>query len=439
MSQRRRFDAAYKARVAVEAIKGEKTLNEIASQYEVHPNQVSQWKKQALEHLPEIMADGRTKAVRDSQPLDEDPLHRKIGQQAIEIDFLKKSCVNWDCSTNHDDRNGPWTTEPPQAERASGCEPQPAVLQASGGIGRHPDADGLDRPGVYGVPLHGRGPDGRADRDGARRRRESQAYPPADADDGADGDLPEAADHPADCGTPQIPLFAAGSDPGASGPGMVFGHHLPTAPAWVHVPDGDYGLRQPVRSELVGVEQPRFAGLDALDEALRLSTPGIFHSDQGKQYTCGEFIRVLRARGIQISLSGRGRCFDNILAERLWRTVKYEEVYLREYADGHELIGRLRAYFAYYNEARPHQALGYRTPAQVYASGGAVGLCLGSEAYRAVPLLRSPSSSAPGPSGPRGEADAEATKLQGLAGSFGEGQPFTTSTLFGAQNGLDHG
>ncbi|HEV58485.1 MAG TPA: IS3 family transposase [Phycisphaerales bacterium] len=179
--------------------------------------------------------------------------------------------------------------------------------------------------------------------------------------------------------------------------------------------------------------------LDALDEALRLSTPGIFHSDQGKQYTCGEFIRVLRARGIQISLSGRGRCFDNILAERLWRTVKYEEVYLRQYADGYELMGRLRAYFAYYNEARPHQALGHRTPAQVYASGGAVGLCLGSEAYRAVPLLRSPSSSAPGPSGPRGEADAEATKLQGLAGSFGEGQPFTTSTLFGAQNGLDHG
>ncbi|HEV58484.1 MAG TPA: hypothetical protein ENN87_13495 [Phycisphaerales bacterium] len=90
MSQRRRFDAAYKARVAVEAIRGEKTLNEIASQYEVHPSQVSQWKKQALEHLPEIMADGRTTAVRDSRPLDVDPLHRKIGQQAVEIDFLKK-------------------------------------------------------------------------------------------------------------------------------------------------------------------------------------------------------------------------------------------------------------------------------------------------------------------------------------------------------------
>jgi len=179
--------------------------------------------------------------------------------------------------------------------------------------------------------------------------------------------------------------------------------------------------------------------LDALDEALRLSTPGIFHSDQGKQYTCGEFIRVLRERGIQISLSGRGRCFDNILTERLWRTVKYEEVDLREYTDGHDLIRRLRAYFGYYNEDRPHQALGYLTPAQVYGSRTGERLCLGSEATRTVPSLLSPSSSALWPYGPSCEADAEATKLQGLAGSFCEGQPFTTSTLFGAQNGLDHG
>lgn len=106
--------------------------------------------------------------------------------------------------------------------------------------------------------------------------------------------------------------------------------------------------------------------LDALDEALRISTPEIFHSDQGKQYTCGDFTEELRKREIAISMSGKGRCFDNILAERLWRTVKYEEVYLRDYDDGHELIGSLRAYFDYYNNRRPHASLGYRTPAEVY-------------------------------------------------------------------------
>jgi putative transposase len=106
--------------------------------------------------------------------------------------------------------------------------------------------------------------------------------------------------------------------------------------------------------------------LDALDEALRMSTPEIFHSDQGKQYTCGDFIKELKKLEIDISMSGKGRCFDNILAERLWRTVKYEEIYLKDYDDGHQLISSLRTYFDYYNNHRPHTFLGDRTPAEVY-------------------------------------------------------------------------
>lgn len=90
MSQRRNFGKGFKAKVAIEAIKGEKTINEIASIYEVHPNQVSLWKKQALDKLPDAMADGRTKQARDSKPVEEEKLHQKIGQQAVEIDFLKK-------------------------------------------------------------------------------------------------------------------------------------------------------------------------------------------------------------------------------------------------------------------------------------------------------------------------------------------------------------
>ena len=90
MTQHRHFGKDFKAKVAIEAIKGEKTINEIASMYEVHPNQVSQWKKLAIEKLPDAMADGRGKDVRQSQPVDEEKLHQKIGKQAIEIDFLKK-------------------------------------------------------------------------------------------------------------------------------------------------------------------------------------------------------------------------------------------------------------------------------------------------------------------------------------------------------------
>ena len=106
--------------------------------------------------------------------------------------------------------------------------------------------------------------------------------------------------------------------------------------------------------------------MDALDEALNVSKPVIFHSDQGKQYTCGKFIKELKDRSIDISMSGKGRCFDNILNERLWRTVKYEEIYLHQYANGHDLIRSLRRYFDYYNNHRPHMSLDYQTPSEAY-------------------------------------------------------------------------
>jgi len=123
--------------------------------------------------------------------------------------------------------------------------------------------------------------------------------------------------------------------------------------------------------------------IDALDEALSISKPLIFHSDQGKQYTSTKFVDALKAGDIRISMSGKGRAFDNILVERLWRTVKYEEIYLREYADGHELIRSLQRYFDYYNNHRVHSSLDYRTPAEVYRQGRD-SLCFAS----AAPSLR---------------------------------------------------
>jgi putative transposase len=92
MAQRRNLSKAFKAKVAIEAIKGEKTINEIAGIYGVHPNQISRWKKQALQRLPEVMADSRTANRRDKD-VDEARLHQKIGQMAVEIDFLKKKLL----------------------------------------------------------------------------------------------------------------------------------------------------------------------------------------------------------------------------------------------------------------------------------------------------------------------------------------------------------
>ena len=109
--------------------------------------------------------------------------------------------------------------------------------------------------------------------------------------------------------------------------------------------------------------------VECLEKALGISQPGIFHSDQGKQYGSGSFVEVLQGHAIGISMSGRGRAFDNIMVERLWRTVKYEEVYLNEYTDGHALSRGIDQYFGYYNHRRPHQSLGWQTPAEVYYAG----------------------------------------------------------------------
>jgi putative transposase len=104
--------------------------------------------------------------------------------------------------------------------------------------------------------------------------------------------------------------------------------------------------------------------LEALE---RFGIPEWFNTDQGSQYTCIEFIRILESAMIQISMDGRGRALDNVWIERFWRSIKYEEIYPKDYVDGIMAHQSLGLYFPYYNEIRPHSGLGYKTPAQVYS------------------------------------------------------------------------
>ena len=111
--------------------------------------------------------------------------------------------------------------------------------------------------------------------------------------------------------------------------------------------------------------------ISVLQRALELETPEIFNSDQGSQFTSRAFTGILEGAQIRISMDGRRRAYDNIFVERLWRTVKYEEVYLYDYQTVAEAIYGLRRYFSFYNDLRLHQSLGYRTPAEVYGVRGA--------------------------------------------------------------------
>ncbi len=105
--------------------------------------------------------------------------------------------------------------------------------------------------------------------------------------------------------------------------------------------------------------------VEALDEALSRGCPEVFNTDQGVQFTSASFTGRLEAAGAKVSMDGKGRCLDNVFVERLWRTVKYEYVYLWRPEAVPMLVGGLTSYFKYYNEDRPHQGLGYRVPAEV--------------------------------------------------------------------------
>ena len=104
-----------------------------------------------------------------------------------------------------------------------------------------------------------------------------------------------------------------------------------------------------------------------LKRALRQGSPDVFNTDQGSQFTSEEFTGTLSKAKVRISMDGRGRALDNAFIERLWRSVKYEDIYLREYADGHALHGGLTRYFRFYNHERPHSGLNQETPAIWYA------------------------------------------------------------------------
>jgi putative transposase len=113
--------------------------------------------------------------------------------------------------------------------------------------------------------------------------------------------------------------------------------------------------------------------LDMLEEALSKGRPEVFNTDQGVQFTAEAWTGRLQSAGVAVSMDGRGRCLDNVFVERLWRSVKYEDVYLWRYEGVPELQVGLGRYFPYYNEKRHHQSLDYRTPGQVYREGRKAG------------------------------------------------------------------
>ena len=142
--------------------------------------------------------------------------------------------------------------------------------------------------------------------------------------------------------------------------------YLPMAPGFLYLAAVmDWHSRYVVAWRLSNTLEAGFCA-EALAEALARGRPEVFNTGQGSQFSSREFTQVLQDRGVKISMDGKGRYADNIFVERLWRTVKYEEVYLKAYVNAVEARRELGAYLRFYNDQRPHQAPGYQTPAEVF-------------------------------------------------------------------------
>ena len=156
----------------------------------------------------------------------------------------------------------------------------------------------------------------------------------------------------------------AGDQPGQ--PGVGHRHHLHTHGSGFPLLGGHHGLAQPLRAGLAAVQHPGGRLLCCGSGRGLEQGSAHLHTDQGSQFTSETFTSMLLAQGVQVSMDGRGRCMDNVFVERLWRSIKYEEVYLKAYQNGTEARKGIGAYLAFYNQERPHQALGYRSPGQVF-------------------------------------------------------------------------
>ncbi|WP_226930558.1 IS3 family transposase [Halomonas sp. 3F2F] len=360
-----------KAKVALEAVRGLKTANEIAQEFGVHPVQVGQWKKALLADSATLFDKKRGPKPKPEYQTDE-KLYGEIGRLKMELDWLKKKFRDQPAMI----RRG-WidaTDRVPLLRQCALAGIARSTVYAQRQLKMPEDLDielchALDeiytRWPFYGsrrmvVELGRRG--FRVNRKRVQRLMRGMGLAGMAPGPMTSRPHPEHKIHP---------YLLRGVS--ITRPNQVWSTdvtYIRLAYGFVYlVAIIDWYSRKVLSWRLSNTMDADFC-VDALESALRLhGTPEIFNSDQGSQFTSQAFTGVLKDAGIAISMDGRGRAFDNIFVERLWRTVKYEDVYLKGYARLGELTLGLSDYFAFYNTQRPHQSLGNRTPDDVYQSG----------------------------------------------------------------------
>src|SRR3954451_13251467 len=328
---RKQYSPKFKARVAIEAIRGEKTLSQLGSQFKVHPIQIAKWRKSALEQLSDLFGDGRMRKGRKEEA-DSDALYEEIGRLKVDLDWLKKKSA---CSI--------------EELRALVERGHPEIS-----VRRQCELLGVNRSGLYYERL------GESEENlrlmrlldeqytrtpfyGSRKMREWLATEGHTVNRkrvsrlmslmGIEAVYPKPKLSQPREGHQIYPYLLSGTS--VERVNQVWSTDI----TYIRMAQGflylvvvmDWFSRFVLSWSLSLTMEVDFC-VEALQRALRRGRPDIFNSDQGAQFTSERFTGELVGRQIAISMDGRGRCMDNIFVERLWRSLKYEEVYLKDYA-----------------------------------------------------------------------------------------------------------
>ncbi|WP_211267730.1 IS3 family transposase [Tritonibacter mobilis] len=365
MAKRRNFTDQFKAKVALEALRGDKTVQEIAARHQLHPNQVSTWKRQAIEGMADVFSGGKQAGPTEAEVRE---LHAKIGRLAVENDFLSEGLkkvspakkrsmiqrnhpelsISQQCRLVRLSRSAFYYT-PVGIDAATlalmkhidraftkypffGSRQIAAYLRCDGiVVGRHRVRRLMAKMGLEAI---------------YKRPRTSQPHP----------------QHPVF----PYPLRKMVIDR----PNLVWCADItfiPVRHGFLYlVAIMDWATRKMLSWRLSNTMHADFC-VEALNEAIaRFGPPEIMNTDQGSQFTGSAWIATLKEAGIRISMDGRSRYMDNIFIERLWRSLKQEAIYLEEIADGFQARRVISNRMTFYNTERPHSSLERRTPREAY-------------------------------------------------------------------------